>query len=66
MAGVAITVEFADQTFTGTTDANGVFTTDLVKKLSSGTEYYANVFTFMADDYDGDPLMDMADNILIP
>jgi hypothetical protein len=60
--GVAITVDFAEQTFTGLTDADGVFTTGWVRKLESGTDYYANVLSLMADDYDWLPSLDGEDD----
>ena len=73
VAGVEITVIFAGQTFTGTTDSNGIFTTGWVKKLSSGTNYSAEVQTLALMDYlwdqslgyDGDADNDgLPDNIL--
>ena len=51
VAGVEITVEFAGQTFTGTTDSNGIFTTGWVRKLSSGTEYSADVTSLALASY---------------
>jgi hypothetical protein len=62
VAGINITVEFAGQTFTGTTDANGIFVTGWVRKLQSGTNYYANVLTLMADNYDWLRSMDLEDD----
>lgn len=40
--GVEITVKFAGVDYTGTTDASGIFRTDLVKNLNSGS-YVAEV-----------------------
>jgi subtilisin-like proprotein convertase family protein len=62
VAGVAITVNFAGQTFTGTTDANGVFTTSWVRKLSSGTDYYANAVDLVLANYVWNHLMDQEDD----
>jgi hypothetical protein len=56
VAGVAITVNFAGVTFSGTTDSNGIFTTSWVKKLESGTNYYANAVDLALADYFWDPL----------
>ena len=62
-AGVAITVNFAGQTFTGTTDSNGIFTTGWVKKLQAGTNYYANVVDMALAGYAWDPLaLDLEDD----
>lgn len=61
-AGVAITVNFAGQTFSGTTDSNGVFTTDWVKKLQTGTNYYANVVDMALSGYIWDRLLDLEDD----
>lgn len=55
-AGVAITVEFAEQTYTGTTDADGIFRTDLVKDLGSGN-HYAEVVDLVLTDHYWDPLL---------
>jgi hypothetical protein len=55
VAGVEITVLFGGQTFTGTTDASGVFRTDWVKDLSAD-DAYANVVGLVLDGYDWDPL----------
>jgi hypothetical protein len=61
VAGVAITVEFAGQTYTGTTDSDGIFRTDLVKGLSSG-DHYAQVVDLAMTDYFWDPLLDLEDD----
>ena len=63
IAGVSITVEFAGQTFTGITDANRVFTTGWVRKLSSGNQYSANVVAFdlVMTNYYWDTFMDLGD-----
>jgi hypothetical protein len=60
--GVAITVNFAGQTFTGTTDSNGIFTTDWVKKLQTSTNYYANVVDMALAGYLWDRLLDLEDD----
>jgi hypothetical protein len=63
VAGVEITVVFAGQTFTGTTDSNGMFTTGWVKKLQTNTEYYANVVDMALAGYNWDPLaLDLEDD----
>jgi subtilisin-like proprotein convertase family protein/streptogramin lyase len=49
-AGVTVTVEFAGQTYTGTTDSNGIFRTSWQRNLSSGN-YYANVTDLDLLDY---------------
>lgn len=54
-AGVSITVEFAGHTYTGTTDANGIFRTSWVRNVSSGT--YAEVVDLALADYAWDPLL---------
>ena len=46
-AGVTITVEFNGQTYTGTTDFNGIFRTSWNNNLADG-DYYANL-TFESD-----------------
>jgi VCBS repeat-containing protein len=62
VAGVAITVEFAGQTYTGTTDSEGIFRTNLVKDLASG-EHYAEVVDLVLADYFWDPLtLDVPDD----
>jgi hypothetical protein len=62
-AGVAITVDFAGETFSGTTDSNGVFTTSWVRKLSSGTNYCANAVDLVLAGYSWNPLaMDLEDD----
>jgi hypothetical protein len=53
--GVEITVEFAGQIYTGTTDADGVFRTSWIKNLSSG-EHYAEVADLVLANYFWDPL----------
>ncbi len=60
-AGVTITVEFAGQTFTGTTDASGVFRTSWLSRPASGS--YAEVHDLVLANYDWDPLaMDLEDD----
>ena len=62
IGGVAIEVEFAGQIFTGTTDSNGIFTTDWVKRLSSGVDYEANVLNLALASYFWEMDWDMGDN----
>ncbi len=50
IAGVAITVRFAGEEFSGVTDSNGVFRTSWFRDLASG-DYYANVDSLMASGY---------------
>lgn len=52
--GVAVTVTFAGQTYTGVTDSNGVFRTNWIKNLSSG-DYYANAVDLALDGYTWSP-----------
>lgn len=54
IAGVAITVRFAGQEFSGFTDSNGVFRTSWFRNLENGS-YYANVDSLMAAGYSWDP-----------
>jgi hypothetical protein len=54
-AGVEITVQFAGITYTGVTDADGVFRTSWINDLSSG-DYYANVLDLVMAGYYWDPL----------
>jgi hypothetical protein len=61
-AGVTIEVEFAGRTYTGTTDADGVFRTDWIKNLARGN-HYAEVVDLALADYFWDPLlMDLEDD----
>jgi hypothetical protein len=55
LAGVTITVEFAGRTFTGVTDADGVFRTDLIRNVGSG-DRFAEVVDLALTDYFWDPL----------
>ena len=48
-AGATITVEFAGNTYTGTTDANGVFTTGWIKNLKG--DHWAEVTDLALLDY---------------
>ncbi|MCA9195434.1 MAG: hypothetical protein KDB03_26870 [Planctomycetales bacterium] len=60
-AGVAITVQFAGQTFTGITDANGIFRTNWLRNVSAGS--YAEVVDMVWDGYFWDPLsLDLEDD----
>jgi hypothetical protein len=52
--GAQITVEFAGQTYTGYTDAGGVFRTDWTKNAASGD--YAEVVDLVLTDHYWDPL----------
>jgi hypothetical protein len=61
VAGVAITVTFAGQTYTGTTDADGIFRTGYIKNPGSG-DHYANVVALTMADYFWDMLMDLEDD----
>jgi hypothetical protein len=54
-AGVQITVEFAGQTYTGTTDSNGVFRTSWLWRPSSGS--YAEVVDLVLADHSWLPLL---------
>lgn len=61
LAGVSITVLFAGQTYTGTTDSNGIFRTDWIRNPGSGT--YAEVVDLALTDYAWDPLaLDLEDD----
>ena len=60
-AGVEITVVFAGQTYTGTTDANGVFRTGWLWSPPGGS--YAEVVDLVLADHSWDPLlMDLEDD----
>lgn len=62
LAGVSVTVVFADQTFQGTTDSSGLFRTGWIRKLSSGT-YYADVTHLALANYVWNPLvLDLEDD----
>jgi hypothetical protein len=54
-AGVQITVEFAGQTYTGTTDSNGVFRTAWLSRPDSGS--YAEVLDLVLAESIWDPLL---------
>ena len=54
-AGVTVTVNFAGQTFTGVTDANGVMSTSWLRNLGSGS-HYANAVDLVLAGYFWDPL----------
>lgn len=55
VAGVAITVTFAGNTYSGVTDSNGVFRTSWIRNLSSDS-YYANVDSLLASGFVWDPM----------
>jgi VCBS repeat-containing protein len=60
-AGVSITVEFAGQTYSGTTDANGLFRTSWIGNPGSGT--YAEVVDMALVDFVWNPLaLDLEDD----
>ena len=60
-AGVAITIEFAGQTYSGVTDSNGIFRTNWTWNPGSGT--YAEVVDLALTDYSWDPLsLDLEDD----
>ena len=61
LAGVQVTATFADETFTGYSDENGVFSTNWIRNLPSG-DYYANVIDLLMTDYDWDRTMDVEDD----
>lgn len=58
VAGVAITVNFAGNTYSGVTDSNGVFRTSWLRNLGAG-DYFANVDSLMASGFAWDPLSDL-------
>lgn len=61
LAGVAIAVEFAEQTYVGTTDSNGSFRTNWLSNPGSGT--YAEVVDMSFANYARNPLaMDLEDD----
>jgi uncharacterized delta-60 repeat protein len=55
-AGVSISVTFAGQIFSGTTDSNGIFRTGWIRKLASGT-HHANVTDLALEGFVWDPLL---------
>ena len=61
VAGVAITVEWNGITYTGVTDAYGVFRTGWAMNVKSGT-YYADVVDLAMANYYWDQLMDLEDD----
>jgi hypothetical protein len=61
-AGVQITVNFAGQTYSGTTDANGIFRTNWNVDIGRG-DYYANVVDMALAGFSWDPLgLDLEDD----
>jgi hypothetical protein len=61
LAGVAVSVEFAGRTFSGTTDINGPFRTSWLRNPGSGT--YAEVNDLVLADYAWAPLaLDLEDD----
>ena len=56
LAGVAVTIEFAGQSFTRTTNSSGEVRTDWIRDLAAGS-YYANVAAAALAEYDWDPLV---------
>ncbi len=62
VAGVVIEVTFAGNTYTGTTDTNGIFTTSWIRNLGSGN-HYANAVDLVLTGYVWDPLaLDLEDD----
>ncbi len=61
VAGVNITVNFAGNTYSGTTDANGVFRTDWIRDLGSGN-HYANAVDLVLANYVWSRLLDLEDD----
>ena len=60
--GVQITAAFAGQTYTGTTDANGIYRTSWKTNLSNGN-YYANAVDLALTGFSWDPLaLDLEDD----
>lgn len=55
VSGVTITVEFAGQRYSGTTDSNGIFRTDWLRNVSRGS--YAEVVDFVLEGFYWDPLL---------
>jgi hypothetical protein len=57
-----MTVTFAGQTFTGTTDANGIFRTSWKTNIAKGS-YYANAFDLALAGFIWNPLgLDLEDD----
>ena len=62
LAGVQVTVTFANKTFTGLTDSEGIFRSEPIKGVKSG-EYFANVIDLALTDFVWDPLaLDLEDD----
>ncbi|WP_442505486.1 S8 family serine peptidase [Novipirellula sp. SH528] len=55
LAGVSVTIVFANQTYQGTTDSNGLFRTGWIRDLSRGT-HYADVSQLVLANYVWNPL----------
>ncbi len=61
-AGVQVSVNFAGRTYTGTTDANGIFRSRWVRGLGGG-DHYANVVDLALAGYNWQPLgLDLEDD----
>jgi hypothetical protein len=61
IAGVQIEVIFAGNTYTGTTDANGIFRTSWIRNLEGG-DHYANAVDLALTGYTWDMLLDLEDD----
>ena len=61
-AGVSVTVVFTGQTYSGTTDSNGIFRTGWIRNLRSGS-YYANAVDLVLTGYTWNALdLDLEDD----
>ena len=60
-AGVAITVDFAGITYSGVTDASGIFRTAWIRNLGGG-DHYANALDLILADYFWDMAIDAEDD----
>ena len=60
-SGVSVTVVFAGRTYSGTTDANGIFRSGWIKNLSSG-DHYANVVDLALTGFDWNSDLDLEDD----
>ena len=61
VAGVAIEVVFAEQTYAGYTDADGIFRTDWIKDIGSG-DHHADVVDLMIASRYWNTLLDLEDD----
>ena len=60
-SGVSIEVVFAGQTYSGTTDSNGIFRSGWIKNLSSG-DHYANAVDLALTGFDWNSDLDLEDD----